>query len=226
VAGPVGAASIQSAGGNLVYSINVSGDDSDTPAKDGGVAGDLITFSIGGRAVATATWASGANLNTNIHPPQPAVANSGPVDEGGSATVSAAGSQDWGGDIVSYAFDCDNNGSYEVGPQPGPSTSCAFGDGPGSYPVGVRLLDAQGGVGVATTTVVVNNLAPSATFSAPASANEGGPISLALGAPADVPADLPGLSYAFDCGDGGGYGAFGPASSASSSCARVYNLTA
>jgi hypothetical protein len=64
-------------------------------------------------------------------------------------------------------------------------------------------------------------VAPTATFNAPSSVNEGSAIGLSLTSPVDVAADLPGLEYAFDCGDGAGYGAF--SSSNSRSCPTTDN---
>lgn len=210
VASPAGSATIQTFNGQLVYTIDVRGDDEDTPAKDGGDPGDLITFTIGGRVVATATWISGTNVNLVFHPPDAALTNNGPVAEGSPVTVDAGGSTDWGTDIASYAFDCDNNGSYEIGPQAGATANCTFGDGPSSRTVGVRVVDAQGGVSTDTTTVTVNNVAPTATFNAPTTVAEGDNINLSLTNPVDVPADT--LTYAFDCG--GGYGPYGAAGTA------------
>jgi hypothetical protein len=61
----------------------------------------------------------------------------------------------------------------------------------------------------------VTNVAPTATFSSPASTFAGTPFTLSLTSPSDPSAaDVAvGFSYAFDCGSG--YGGFGPASSAS-----------
>ncbi len=60
----------------------------------------------------------------------------------------------------------------------------------------------------------MTNVAPTATFNAPASSFAGFPFTLSLtGATDPAPADV--LTYAFDCGDGSGYGAFGAASTRS-----------
>jgi PKD repeat protein len=57
-----------------------------------------------------------------------------------------------------------------------------------------------------TFTVTVNNVAPTATFTAPAGPlNEGQPIVVSFSNPMDVPADLGAITYAYDCGTG--YGA-------------------
>lgn len=63
---------------------------------------------------------------------------------------------------------------------------------------------------VLTITTTSANQPPAATFSAPASVTEGSSFALALTDPVDSPADLDaGLMYAFDCGEGNGYGPFG-----------------
>jgi hypothetical protein len=61
--------------GDSVYALNVSGDDSDTTAKDGGREGDTIQFKIGGvLATQTGTWHSGTNVNLDL-----AVSSSEPI---------------------------------------------------------------------------------------------------------------------------------------------------
>ncbi len=54
-------------GGNSVYSIDVPGDDPETPEKDGGVEGETIVFKIAGHtANQTGTWHSGTNVELNL----------------------------------------------------------------------------------------------------------------------------------------------------------------
>jgi Tol biopolymer transport system component len=53
--------------GDSVYSIEVPGDDPDTPEKDGGVEGDTVVFKIGDHtADQTGTWHSGTNVELNL----------------------------------------------------------------------------------------------------------------------------------------------------------------
>lgn len=53
--------------GRSVYSLNVLGDDSDTPTKDGGVEGETIHFEIGGLLAAeTALWHGGTNASRDL----------------------------------------------------------------------------------------------------------------------------------------------------------------
>ena len=57
----------QTYNGESWYAFDVSGDDPDTPGIEGGVAGDTITFQIGGQdALETATWASGSSTQLNL----------------------------------------------------------------------------------------------------------------------------------------------------------------
>jgi uncharacterized protein len=139
------------------------------------------------------------------------------VVEGGSVTLTAAGT-DPEGQPLTYAWDLDNNGTFET---PGQSVSFAGIDGPATLTVNVQVMDNGGLTAVASATVTVNNVAPTATFNAPASINEGSSFTLSLTNPVDVLADLGSLQYAFDCGTG--YGAFGVSSSAI--CSTVDNGT-
>ena len=91
-------------------------------------------------------------------------------------------------------------------------------DGPATPTVRVRVTDDVGQTATDEVTVTVRNVPPTATFSAPSSSNAGFPFTLSLTAPSDPSAadTAAGFGYAFDCGDGAGYGAFG--SSASATC--------
>ena len=49
------------------YSIDVPGDDPDTPQKDGGLSGETVVFKVDGRTAApTGTWISGAAPRLNL----------------------------------------------------------------------------------------------------------------------------------------------------------------
>ena len=63
----------------------------------------------------------------------------------------------------------------------------------------------------------MNNVAPTATFNAPLSVFAGSSFTLSLTDPHDPSAadTAAGFAYAFDCGDGAGYGPFGLSSSVS-----------
>jgi hypothetical protein len=143
----------------------------------------------------------------------PTVSAGGPyaVDEGSSITLTATGSDPEGGPL-SYAWDLDGNGTFET---PGQSVTFSAADGPASPTVEVEATDDAGLTDVDQATVTVGNVAPTATFSPPASGFAGFPFTLSLSSPQDPSAadTAAGFMYAFDCGSG--YGAFGAASSAS-----------
>ncbi len=98
----------------------------------------------------------------------PTVNAGGPYStpEGGSVTVSASGS-DPNGDSLTYAWDLDNNGSFETSGQ-SVSFSASLLDGPSSYTVKVRATDLGGLSAESSATVNVTNVAPtvSASFGA------------------------------------------------------------
>ena len=88
-------------------------------------------------------------------------------------------------------------------------------DGPTqSQTVTITVNDGNGGIATTSFTLTVDNVAPTATFNAPASVDEGSDISLSLSSPVDPSSvdTTAGFSYAFDCGSG--YGAFGPGNAA------------
>jgi uncharacterized protein len=149
----------------------------------------------------------------------PSVAAGGPylVDEGSSITLAATGTDPEGGPLT-YAWDLDNNGTFET---PGQTVTFAAADGPAAPTVAVRVVDDGGLADAKQATITVRNVAPSATFTAPASSPAGFAFALILASPNDPSAAdrSAGFTYAFDCGSG--YSAFGPTSSASCPTADV-----
>ena len=151
----------------------------------------------------------GLNLNA-----PPTVDAGGPytVAEGGSVTLTASAT-DEDGDQLTYAWDLDNDGAFDDATGASVAFSAAAIDGPATRTVRVQVGDGEY-TAVDTATVDVTNVAPTATFNAPASVFAGFPIALSLTNATDAaPADRPGLTYAFDCGSG--YGAFSASSTAS-----------
>jgi len=90
----------------------------------------------------------------------PTVNAGGPyaVNEGSSITLTANGS-DPNGDALTYAWDLDNDGTFETSGQ-SVTFSAASLDGPGTQTVKVRVSDPGGLSAVASTTVTVNNVNP------------------------------------------------------------------
>ena len=119
-----------------------------------------------------------------------------------------------------YAFDCGDGAGFGAYTTTA-AASCATTDS-GDRTVGGRIRDKDGGVSEYTAVVVVANVAPVATFNAPVSVDEGSPIALEFTNPSGV-GTVAGLEFAFDCGDGTGFGAY--STTASASCATTDNGT-
>jgi len=145
--------SIAEYGADLVYSIRVPADDPDTTTVvEGGTEGGLVTFMISTRVVATGTWHKGTNVNLDIHPPK---ANAGgPYVAMVTETVSLSGSaEDFSTtDTFSYAWDLDNDGTYNDSTNQNPDHTF---DTIGTKTIGLKVTDSQDGEGTAATDVVV-----------------------------------------------------------------------
>ena len=103
----------------------------------------------------SATSAVSVHVN-NLPPTILNVVNNGPVVEGSPATITVTASDPAGAaDPLRYEFDCNNDGTFEIGPQAGNSGSCTFGV-EGNHVVQVRVTDGDAGEALASTTVVVN----------------------------------------------------------------------
>jgi len=90
----------------------------------------------------------------------PTVDAGGPysVNEGGSVILTATGS-DPNGDSLTYAWDLDNNGSFETSGQ-SVTFDASLLDGPSNYTVNVKATDPGGLSAVDSATVNVLNVAP------------------------------------------------------------------
>jgi predicted extracellular nuclease len=147
------------------------------------------------------------------------------VAEGGTVSLSASGNDPEGGPLT-YAWDLDNNGSFETSGQTVTFSAAAL-DGPSSHTVHVQVTDNGGLTATDIATVNVTNVAPQATFSAPVSAFAGFAFTISLTNATDPSAEdtAAGFTYAFDCGDGAGYGDFGTSSSTSCTALDVGAVT-
>lgn len=132
----------------------------------------------------------------------PTVNAGGPYSapEGGSTTLTASGS-DPNGDSLTYAWDLDDNGSFETS---GPSVafSAALLDGPSSYTVKVRATDPGGLSAVSSATVNVTNVAPAVSASFGAGSISCGPNNATLTVTFSDPAAADTHSAVINWGDG------------------------
>jgi hypothetical protein len=135
--------------------------------------------------ISLAVVPSGANS-------QPAVEAGGPysVYEGEAVSLSAAGS-DPDGDVLSYAWDLDNDGTFETSGASVAFSAAAL-DGPGSQTIQVRASDPGGLAATAQGTVNILNANP-AVSAGPASQSVqySDPLSVVLIRALDAPGDLP-----------------------------------
>ncbi len=141
------------------------------------------------------------------------------VDEGSNINLSLTDASDPSSvDTAAgfeYRFSCDDGASW-TDLSSDDTASCPTNDN-GTNDVKGQIRDKDDGVSTYSYAVTVNNVAPTATVDAPSSVTEGSGIELSLTSPNDPSsADTEaGFHYAFDCGDGAGYGAWSPSNSRS-----------
>ncbi|HZF11400.1 MAG TPA: choice-of-anchor Q domain-containing protein [Thermoanaerobaculia bacterium] len=92
----------------------------------------------------------------NLAPTITSVSNNGPIVAGHAVTLTVTAADPAGAnDPLTYAFDCNDDGVFEIGPQAGNSAACMFASA-GSFTVPVRVADDDGGVTLGTSVVRVN----------------------------------------------------------------------
>ena len=140
-------------GGNLVYAINVPGDDPETTGiVEGGLQNGTVTFKIGPRVVATGIWMMGTNVNLDIHPPK---ANAGGPYAGvvGDTLTFSGSATDWlNTETYTYAWDLDDDGAYDDSTDQNPSFSFAT---TGTKTIKLQVTDSRGGIGTNSATVTI-----------------------------------------------------------------------
>jgi parallel beta-helix repeat protein len=151
VAAPVKTTSVFDYIGDRVFQFDVPAATPGEP-KNGGEPGDTVTFKIDGRILATKPWLTGTDTRLDFHPPE---AVPGAYNGLVNATIHLnATANDWASDVSSYAWDLDNNGTYETTGQNITHAWTAVGD----YTIGLQVIDSQNGVGTATTTVHIASI--------------------------------------------------------------------
>ncbi|MCG8371666.1 MAG: PKD domain-containing protein, partial [Proteobacteria bacterium] len=121
-------------------------------------------------------------------------------DQGANIALDASASSDPGNDIASYAWDLDNDGAYDDA-----TGAMTVFNSPsvGDFTVGLQVTDVDGDSGTATTTVTVNNVAPTADAGGPYSGDQGADIALDASASSDPGNDI--VSYEWDLDNDGAY---------------------
>ena len=122
------------------------------------------------------------------------------TDEGSSITLDASASTDPGSDTLSYAWDLDGDGQFDDAT--GVTTNFTVLDD-GVYGVALEVTDGDGGSSIATATVTVQNVAPTADAGGPYATDEGVDVTLTAAGSTDPGSDI--ASYAWDLDNDGQY---------------------
>jgi PKD repeat protein len=135
-----------------------------TVTRSYSVPGDRLI----GLRVSDAKGATGTTTRTltiqNQLPTASFTATPNPVLSGVSTSFNASASKDPDGTIAKYEWDLDGNGSYET-TSVGATTTTSYAT-PGERTVGLRITDNFGDTASATQAVLVENRAPTASFTA------------------------------------------------------------
>jgi YVTN family beta-propeller protein len=122
--------------------------------SDGPTQSQTVTITGNDGQGGTATTSFALVVN-NVPPTIVSVTNNGPVITGNPATITVVATDPAGAnDPLTYSFDCNNDGVFEIGPQSGNSATCTFAS-VGSHTVNVRVADDDGGVTTGSTVVTV-----------------------------------------------------------------------
>jgi hypothetical protein len=165
-------------------------------------------------------------------PPTADISNSGPTDEGSATTVSLTNPFDPSSDDTSagfrYAFSCDGGSLPDTyaAADPSSSTSCTFHDD-GAYSVSARIFDKDDGYADYSTTIHVNDVAPTITgvtsSGTSGAACLGGSAATTLGFAWTDPAGTQDTySYDVDWGDGSSHATGSDATSPVASLSHSY----
>jgi hypothetical protein len=143
-----------------------------------------------------------------------------PVAEGSTFDLAITAPVDVAADLgsLTYAFDC--GAGYGTAGSAASTTCTTATEGPASLTVKGKVIDQDGGETEYTDTVSVTNVAPTGTLVAPIAASEGSSFGISVTGATDISAvDAANLTFAFDCGDGSGYGA--ASTSDSTTCTAI-----
>ncbi len=142
-------------------------------------------------------------------------------NQGAAIALSGAGSTDADGSIVSYEWDCGNDGTYEISSSAPTGDSCSYGAG-GTYTVGLRVTDDAGATATDTATITVDG-APTADAGGPYSVGQ--TVALTVDGSGSSDAEGAIASYAWDCTTDGVIDAAGPSATATCTYGSVQTAT-
>jgi PKD repeat protein len=135
-------------------------------------------------------------------PPQAILSGPDTVSEGSLVNFDGSESNDPDGEIVSYAWDFDYDGSTFGADATGETADTRYPDGPTEVVIALRVTDDQGASHTTTAQVTVENVAPTAEAGGPYTGQVDSPISIAGTATDPGLIDQTGLNYDWDFGDG------------------------
>jgi len=166
-----------------------------------------LTSTNGGSSISsTGDWTDfgGNGTSADFVTNQPPVAEAnGPYSgtQGVAVTLSAAGSSDSDGSIVSYDWDCTDDGVYDT---TGTTTSdtCTYPDD-GVYTARLRVTDDDGSQATDTAIVTVPNLLPTAEANGPYAGTRGFAVTVSAAGSLDPDGAI--AQYAWDCNGDGTY---------------------
>jgi PKD repeat protein len=135
----------------------------------------------------------------NVAPIITGVSNDGPVGEGLPLALTVTATDAGKDDALTYAFDWDNDGSFDDSDQANTVSYIWYNQG--DYTVRIRVDDGDGGQAVETTQVTTLNEPPVAVASADRVKSEGTPVGFDASDSSDPGRDDL-LTYEWDFGDG------------------------
>src|ERR671932_1295906 len=171
-----------------------------------------VTVSVKDKDNATGSASFSVNVAAANHAPTANAGGPYSGNEGSAIQLDGSGSSDPdAGDTLTYAWSVLGGApcSFSSTTAQKPTITCTDN---GSFTVSLTVTDNHGASSSASNAALsVANVAPNATFSPGGPVNEGQSFQLSLSGTIDPSlADTSeGFQYAFDCGDGSGYGAFG-----------------
>jgi hypothetical protein len=163
------------------------------------------TFALAAVALAAATAAPSAFSAAGVPPKAVLTVSPNPAQAGQIVSFSAGSSagDGQGGNIRSYEWDLDGNGTFEVNTGTTGSTARLYGD-PGTYTTTLRVTDTEGDVAQAAVPLRINAPPKARFIHQPESPKQGQRIVLASTS-SDPDGTIPASGYAWDLNDDGVY---------------------